>query len=240
MKNYAVIRNMPEGNLTMNDEEITVVSNASLAASAPVGELVYVSSAPDVIRVDNMGKMTALAAGTADIYAYYVWNGTIVKSNVLTVTATAGAAVSDEAVKIDFEGTVILDSDNTSVKLSANMDAVWSAADFVTNGATDVITVSSDGTVTAKNNGIAWVKASANGTEDRLAVVVNLAVSGSLADGFRFVREDTGNYAISGDSITITQQGGNDLWTYDNTLENLLLYSDFDRSDLRTVVRRRA
>ena len=237
MKNYAVLRDMPEGNLAMKDEEISVVTNASMPARGPVSKLVYVSTAPDVISVDNTGKMTAKAAGTAEIYAYYVWNGTIVKSNALTVTAAAGTAVSDEAVKIQNEGTVMLDSQTTSVQLTANVDAAWTATDFVTDGATDVVTVSADGTVTAQNNGIAWVKASANGTEDKIPVVVNLTVNGTLAGGFRFVREDAANYSIDADSITITQQGGNDLWTYDNTLENLLLFEGFDRSDLRTVVK---
>ena len=237
MKNYAVIRNMPESELTMNDDEITVVTNASLPADEPVSNLVYVSTDPQILSVDANGRLTAKSAGSAEVYAYYVWNGTIVKSNVLTVTANAGAAAGDQAIQIQHEGSVILDSETPSIQLTANVDAVWSAADFVTGGSTDVVTVSADGTVTAKRNGIAWVKASAGGTEDQIPVVVNLAVAGALADSFRFVREDAANYAISGDRITITQQGGNDLWTYDNTLENLLLYGNFDRSDLRTVVR---
>ena len=237
MKNYAVIRNMPESEVTMNDEEITVVTNASMPADEPVSEPVFVSTAPDVVGVDSNGKLTARAVGTAEVYAYYVWNGTVTKSNVLTVTVSDGEAVSDEAVKIAYEGTLLLDGETPSVKLSANVEASWSAADFVSGGATDVIRVSADGTVTGLRSGIAWVRASANGTEDKLAVVVNLPAGGALADGFSFVREDAANYAIDADSITITQQGGNDLWTYDNTLENLLLYGYFDRSDLRTVVR---
>ena len=237
MKNYAVLRDMPADSLTMRDEQISVVTNASLPAGEPVSDLIWVSTAPAVISVDSTGRMTAKAAGTADIYAYYVWNGTIVKSNVLTVTAVAGEAVSDTAVEIDYEGTLILDGETPSAKLRANVDAAWSAADFMTNGATDVIRVAQDGTVTAQRNGIAWVRASANGTEDCVPVVVNLTVAGKLTDGFRFVREDSANYAIDGRSITITQQGNNDLWTYDNTLENLLLFGNFERSDLRALVR---
>ena len=164
MKNYAVLRNMPESNLTMRDERISVVTNSSMAADEPVGELVYVSSDPEILSVDAEGRLTAKAAGTAAVYAYYVWNGTIVKSNFLTVTVAAGEIVSDAAVQIDFEGTLILDSEKPTANLTANLDAVWSAADFVTGGATNGISVSADGTVTAKNNGIAWVKAAATGT----------------------------------------------------------------------------
>ena len=237
MKNYAVIRNMPQDELTMKDEEITVTSNASMPAADAVSDLVYVSSAPDVVSVDASGKMTAKGAGSAAVYAYYIWNGTIVKSNVLTVTVAAGEIANDIDVEIDYEGTLILDSQTPSAQLTAGTDVTWSAADFVSNGSTDVITVSADGTVTAQRNGIAWVKASADGSEDKIPVVVNLAVAGSLADDFRFVREDASHYEIADKSIVITQQGGSDLWTYDNTLKNLLLYSDFDRSDLRTVVK---
>ena len=237
MKNYAVIRNMPQDELTMKDEEITVTSNASMPAANAVSDLVYVSSAPDVVSVDASGKMTAKGAGSAAVYAYYIWNGTIVKSNVLTVTVAAGEIVNDIDVEINHEGTLILDSQNPTAQLTAGTEVTWSAADFVSGGATNVITVSADGTVTAKNNGIAWVKAAAGGAEDKIPVVVNLTVAGSLSNDFRFVREDKGNFKLADDSITITQQGGNDLWTYDNTLENLLLFGNFDRSDLRTVVK---
>ena len=237
MKNYAVLRSMPESTVTMNDEEITLVTDASLAASEPVSELVYVSSDPEVLSVDANGHMTAKAAGSAEVYAYYVWNGTIVKSNILTVTVAACEVVSDTAVEILTEGTVMLTGEAPSVQLTANMTAAWSAADFLTGGTTDVVSVSADGTVTGLKNGIAWVKASAGGTEDKIPVVVNLAVAGTLADDFRIVREDASKFSADADSVTITQQSGSDLWTYDNTLKNLLLYSEFDRTDLRTVVK---
>ena len=82
--------------------------------------------------MDASGKMTAKGAGSAAVYAYYIWNGTIVKSNVLTVTVAAGESGSAAPVEIDYEGTLVLNTENPSMKLSANVAANWSAADFVT------------------------------------------------------------------------------------------------------------
>ena len=236
MKNYAVISNMPESNLTNHDAEITMVTSSSLAADEPVSDLVYVSSDPDVVSVDSSGQVTALAAGSADVYAYYVWNNTVTKSKSVTFTVAAGE-VSGTAVEIRQEGTLILDDENTAVTLTANTDVTWAASDFLTGGATDVVTVAADGTVTAVANGIAWVKASANGSEDQIPVVVSLSRMPGLAAGFSITREDTANYSMTDTGVTITQQGGNDLWQWDNNLENLFLYSDFNRADLRTIVR---
>jgi len=237
MKNYAVIRNMPEGNLSSRDEDITVVTNASLPADEPVSDLVYVSSDPDVVSVDADGQVTALAEGSAQVYAYYVWHDTITKSNSVSFTVAGTAGGSDTQVRIDQQGTILLSDDAPTAVLSANTAVNWSAADFLTGGTTDVVQVAEDGTVTALRNGIAWVRASAGSSEDRIAVVVSLSRREGLASGFSITREDTANYALDDTSVTITQQGGNDLWQWDNNLENLFLYGDFDRADLRTVVK---
>ncbi|MBQ7230044.1 MAG: S-layer homology domain-containing protein [Oscillospiraceae bacterium] len=237
MKNYAVIRNMPEGNLTNDDPDITVVTNASLPADDPVSDLVYVSSEPDVVSVDADGQVTALASGTAEVYAYYVWHDTITKSNSVTFTVAGGEVTEDTQVQIGQEGTLILTDDAPSATLTANTAVTWSAADFLTDSTTDVVTAAADGTVTAVKNGIAWIKASAGSSEDRIPVVVSLSRAEGLASGFSITREDASNYSLADAGVTITQQGGNDLWQWDNNLENLFLYGDFDRSDLRTLVK---
>ncbi len=237
MKNYAVLRNMPEGNLTNEDPDITVVTSASLPADEPVSDLVYVSSDPDVVSVDAEGQVTALASGTAEVYAYYVWHDTITKSNSVSITVAGGQVTEGTQVQIDREDTLILTDDAPSATLTANTAVTWSAADFLTGNVTDVVTVSQDGTVTANRNGIAWVKAAAGSSVDRISVVVSLSRAEGLANGFAITREDAANYALSDTAVTITQQGGSDLWQWDNTLKNLFLYGDFDRSDLRTVVK---
>ena len=236
MKNYAVISNMPESNLDNRDEEITTVTSSSMPAGDPLSDLVYVSTNPDVVSVNASGEVTALAAGTAEVYAYYVWHDTITKSNAISFTVTEGE-VSGTEVAIGQEGTIILNDETTSAALTANTDVTWSASDFLTGGATNVVTVAADGTVTAVSNGIAWVKASANGSEDKIPVVVSLTRSEGLAAGFSITREDTTHYSLADHAVTITQQGGSDLWTYDNTLKNLFLYSGFDCTDLRAIVR---
>lgn len=235
MKNYAVLKNMSDSNLTNKDADIKVVRSASEAASDPVSDLVYVSSNPEVVSVDADGKMTAKAAGMANVYAYYVWNETVVKSNIITVTVAGESSASTE-VAIANEGTVVLNDDTTSVKLEANTSVAWSAADFATGAATDVVAVSADGTVIAQKNGIAWVKATAGGSEDKIAVVVSMSETEGLAPGFTIVREDASNYTLDKNSVTINMQAG-DLWQWDNNLKNLFTYDNFDRTDLRTIVK---
>ena len=236
MKNYAVLSNMSDSNLTNNDADIKVVRSAREAADDPVSDLVYVSSDPEVVSVDADGKMTAKAAGMANVYAYYVWNGTVVKSNTITVTV-AGESSESAEVAILNEGTVVLNDDTLSAKLEANTEVTWSAVDFVTGAATDVVAVSADGTVTAQKNGIAWVKAVGNGSEDQIPVVVSLTKCEGLAPGFTVVREDASHYTLDKNSLTIYMQAG-DLWgTGENNLKNMFLYSEFDRDNVRTIVK---
>ncbi len=235
MKNYAVLSNMSDSNLTNKDADIQVVRSTTMPASDPVSDLIYVSSDPDVVSVDADGKMTAKAAGMANVYAYYVWNGTIVKSNTVTMTVTGEGSEAEE-VQITNEGTIILDDAAGSVKLEANVDASWSAEDFLTGNATDVVTVADDGTVTAVKNGIAWVKASAGGSEDKIAVVVSMSKTDGLAYGFSITREDAAQYTMDGSSLTINMQAG-DLWGTSNTLKNLFLYDNFERGNVRTIVK---
>lgn len=134
MKSYAVISNMPESNLDNRDEAITTVTSSGMSADDPLSDLVYVSTNPDVVSVNAAGEVTAIAAGTAQVYAYYVWHNTITKSNAVSFTVTAGEAADTTAVEIGQEGTVILNDANTSAVLTANTAVTWSAADFLTGG----------------------------------------------------------------------------------------------------------
>ena len=237
MKNYAVLSNMSDGNLTNNDADIKVVRSTSEPASDPVSDLVYVSSNPDVVSVDADGKMTAKAAGVANVYAYYVWNGTVVKSNSITITvAGEGAGSEADEVQIANEGTIVLNDTTTSAKLTANVDVTWSAVDFQTGAATNVVTVAEDGTVTAVSNGIAWVKATAGNSEDKIPVVVSMSKTAGLAPDFSIVREDASNYTLGDERVTINMIAG-DLWQWDNNLKNLFTYGNFDRTDMRTIVK---
>ena len=161
MKNYAVYKNMPENHIKNSDEEISIVTNAGLAADAPVSDLYYVSSDPSVLTVDGSGTMTAVAEGTADVYAYYVWNDTVVKSNAVTMTVGAANAAPSAV---------------TGRALQLNSD-------------------------------------------------------------FTIVREDASKYAFTENGVTITMQAGDVFDQWHDNLKNLFLYNNFDRSDLRTVIK---
>ena len=71
--------------LTVNDEEIKVVTSAT-AASEPVADIQYASTEPSVAKVDENGNITGVSEGTATVFAYYKWNDTIIRSNYVEVT----------------------------------------------------------------------------------------------------------------------------------------------------------
>ena len=85
LKLCAVVDQATKNNgLTVNDEEIKVVTSAS-AAAAPVTEIQYATTEPEVVKVDAEGNITGVAEGSATVFAYYKWNDTIIRSNYVEV-----------------------------------------------------------------------------------------------------------------------------------------------------------
>ncbi|MBO1700086.1 hypothetical protein HJW21_25670, partial [[Clostridium] symbiosum] len=67
------------------------------------------------------------------------------------------------------------DEQKTITATTSSSSAIsWSVSDFLTGGATEVATINESGVVTAKQNGIVWVKASVEGMETEIPVVVSL------------------------------------------------------------------
>ena len=151
--------------ITVNDEEIKVVTS-STAASAPVADIQYATTDPAVVKVDENGSITGVAEGTANVFAYYKWNDTIIRSNSIEVTV---------AGEFDGEG---------------------------------------------------------SGSEDK-----EPEVTYELNPAFQIVRGND-NHSYNSESIKIIAEGSSDLWTYDNTLKNLFLYTpEISGDNLRASVK---
>ena len=88
MKNYVIAEDDATAATLTNDDSAVVqlVRDRNHPASAPVGQLRFASSAPEVAYVDQNGQLVAKQAGTADIMAYYEWDDTLIRSNSVRVT----------------------------------------------------------------------------------------------------------------------------------------------------------
>lgn len=242
LKKYAVLSDMDESNLINHDEDIKVVDNRNEAVSNPVGNIKYASSDPEVAVVDDSGKIMAKKQGTTNIYAYYVWNGTIIKSNVLEITVSEDQ-IPNETIKIESSKSVILNQKEQQIQLTAitnsSKDVEWEILDFLTNEASDIATVDINGTITAKKNGIIWLKAKAGIAEDKIPVIVSLPTVEGLSPAFNVIRESKNNYELTKTTLAIDLQKG-DLYQSDNTVNNLFLYTipqSIDKNNLRTIVK---
>ena len=102
LKRYVVTDADTESTLHVTDGELSIVRNEDGAPSPAVGKVTFVNSDPDVLYVADDGTVTGLKEGSATVYAYYEWNGTIMKSNEVTIQ------VSGEAVPEDADGKVTI------------------------------------------------------------------------------------------------------------------------------------
>ena len=96
LKRYVVADADTQSTLNVEDTILTVRTDEGGSPSSAVGEVTFVNSDPDVLYVANDGTVTGLKEGTATIYAYYEWNGTIIKSNEVTLHVS-GEPVQEEA-----------------------------------------------------------------------------------------------------------------------------------------------
>ena len=237
LKLYAVANDDATANsITIKDEDITLVRNRNQAAAAPVRDIRYTSTNPEVVSIDSTGTITAVKAGKAEVFAYYNWNDTIIRSNAIEVTVE-GAAAADTVEIVNAENETLSVGTTKKFEVKDNKEVTWSVLDFETEGNTDKATIAADGTLTAVKEGVVWVKASTASASDKVAVVISGGGTYGLNPAFSITR-DQRNYSYDADSISIEAQNGSDLWQWDNTLKNLFLYEPTVAKDnLRTSVK---
>ena len=244
LKLYAVSDQATINNgLTVKDEDIKVVNNEGQAVSDPVREIKYASMNPDIATVDHQGKITGVKAGKAKIFAYYEWNDTIIQSNVIEITVGSSSSASEdieiECTKTDDYYVSFDASNNNTLTFNEknDLDVQWSVTDFKTSSSTDIATINQDGVLTAHKEGIVWVNATLADKSERVPVLIYGNGTYGLDASFSIVREDSANYKVSNNGLEIKAQSGNDLWQWDNNLENLFLYDVENDDDFRAVVK---
>ena len=242
LKKYAVLSGMDESNLINHDKDIKVVNNRNEAVSNPVEKINYVSSNPAIATVDDSGNLTAISQGKTKVYAYYIWNNTIIKSNDIEITVS-DKQIPKETVIIDGDRPIILNQKDQEIKVTATTNSSskveWEVLDFLNNENSSVATVDENGVITAKKNGIVWLKAKVGTSEDKIPVIVSLPIVEGLSPAFNVIRENKANYELTKTSLTIDLQRG-DLYQNDNTVNNLFLYTipqTIDKNNFRTIVK---
>jgi len=165
--------------VTADKKELKVGETAQATAivtpdNATNKEVTWSVSDKEVISVDNTGKVTAKAKGTAEVIATSE-NGVSGKV-VITVTEKDTPVEPDvevESIEVTAADTELKVGDTTKVTAqvlpdnATNKDVTWSVSDK------NVLSVSEDGTVTAKAKGTAEVIATAaNGVSGKVVITV--------------------------------------------------------------------
>lgn len=238
LKRYAVAHDdATADSIKIQDEDITLVRSRDEVPSEPVREIRYASSNPEIATVDTNGTITGKQAGTTEVFAYYEWNDTIVRSNTLTVTVEGNTSGDTVAIQ-EGDNQELTVGETAAFTVQGNAQVTWSVQDFETGEATDAAVISENGVLTALKNGVVWVTASSGIGTDRKAVVISGGAVAGLGSEFSVVREDKSNYRVRDGALEVTMQKG-DLYTTENTVKNLVLYNptDVDKNNLRTVVK---
>lgn len=249
LKLYAVKHpGMSDENLVIRDKEIKMVSDRNQPAADPVRQIHYASTNPDIIAVDDNGNISGKANGSAQIFAYYEWNGTIIRSNSLELAVGNGTPSETVSVTIEGEDNLLLDGENLdgenkTYQFTAVTDPEaaisWSVTDFKTGEGSDAASIDENGLLTAHKSGIIWVNASVGNSRARKAVMIAMPNTDTLNKQFSILREDKNNYTLNPDGVTIDLQTG-DLYQNSNTVKNLFLYDipeSINKENMRTVIK---
>lgn len=227
LKRYAVLSGMSDENLTNQDSDIKTAYDRDQPVSAPVQGIGYVSANPEILTVDENGRVYAKKAGKAAVSAYYLWNGEKILSKPVELTVLDKSAVKPEdTVKLEGREDAVLTKAGETLAFSAKTESgkeiAWSVEDFLTGGETDAAVIDENGVLTAKENGIVWVKARAGVSTSRLAVVISIPVA-ERSKELSVVREAASEYTLAKDKITAVMMPG-DLYESSNSVKNLFLY----------------
>ncbi len=238
LKRYAVAHDdATASNITLKDADITLVRDRSQSAAPAISNIAYASSNPEVATVEKNGTVVGKAAGTTEIFAYYKWNDTIIRSN--TIQIEISGIEENEAVNIEQDNDEELQvGSQIQYTVENGIPVTWSVTDFETNQETDAASITADGKVTALKNGVVWVNASADGNTDRAALIIYGSAESALNTDITITREDNTKYVLSDEGVEIAMQAG-DLYQNANNVKNLFLYdpADVKKDNLRTIIK---
>lgn len=221
LKQHVLIEDMPSSAYTIEDDLTTSTSRRDVVRpTQAIGEVQFVSTNPEVASFDAKGKLTAYQSGETEVYAYTIWNGTLVESNHQTVHVTAKAS-SPESLQVDQIVYLVDDSQN---QLTLQQAGVSLEGVEFTSLNPDILQFE-NGQFTVLRTGIAEVLATHDAKTVKLVVAANHTASQQVRANHFAVENENDNITVETDSITILRNSREDLWQGDNNLNNLVRFS---------------
>ncbi len=218
LRKNVLIEGMDSKNLKLKDDLNVLNNREKTEPSDVVSNIQYASTNPEVVSIDSNGKMTANKEGTAEVFAYYVWNGTIIESNKKEITVLSSENTFEN--ELEFKSEVItIDGDNgTSFEFKEDINP--SEVEYTIH---DSQIVKLEGnTFYGLKTGLARITVRYKGSEKTVFAIVNGKDDQKVLNSLINIEDKDSNSTASDDSITITRKAGNDLWGSDNTLNNLV------------------
>lgn len=203
---------------------------------------------PEIVKIDEDKNAVALKEGTAELIAYYNWEGHLIKSEPIEINVVGGSKIDS----LTIIGDKLINSRNASINLTTDYtgeeNIKWSVEDAITGLNTNGASIDENGTITGYKDGIYKVKASVAGVNDTKIVVVSLpdsfGIKGennvALKEGFNVVGENSSKWDGNGeeDQVVITGEMG-DLYGGNNSAKNIITYDipdNIPKDDIRVQV----
>lgn len=227
LKTNILIEGMDADKYTVNDPLTILTERQNNPADNPVGKVTYVSTNPEVASIDENGLITSYNEGVTDIYAYTVWNETIIKSNVETITVEA----VDSKENLELETYVYeLSSDDAELTIKDINGDLVDLKDFEISVSDSSIFKIENQTVEILKSGISKVSLFNDKKETEFFIVANYTPEHKVLNSKINIEDKDQSSEVHADQISITRQGGQDLWGGDNNLSNLIKISleDYD------------
>ena len=219
-------------NITLNPTTLSVASGASqtitatvVAASLTDKSVVWTSSNTGVSSVDQTGKVTGIATGSATIIAKLNADNSVQAQASVTVTQAAlpSISISNSSASIVAGTTKTL---TATVSNASNTSVTWSSSN------TAIATVNSSGVVTGVAAGSATITATSNANttvKATCAMTVTAPASGTLT----VTQSPTGTIAVggSGYQVYVTDSSGASVYrlecTFTSSASNIATVSAY-------------
>lgn len=123
----------------MQNSEVKIGENEGVSIGSgtqPASEMIYVSSDPEVVRVDGTGHVTGLKKGTATVTAYELVGGRKFQADPVTFTVTAVKVLAkDLTVKNPSDGGYSVSGDSVTIKaMGQGLWATQTANNVIVSG----------------------------------------------------------------------------------------------------------
>lgn len=217
----AEIQNMDASEIKLKGDHIAINGGGNMTETA--GDIYYVSSDENILKVSDTGIVTAVGEGTASIRTFAVSGGRKYEGNTIEFTVSGSVeGVLPTGLEIDAEkeqisvGETLAFTAKALGKEGVNQQVTWKVLTPDTGAESDLATIDDKGMLTAKKAGLVEVSArSVNGIEAHKLLTIT-ETGYELPGNFTVVNKDAEHLSIPEEGkVKITVQNGG-LWDTQN------------------------